>query len=71
MKVVFVVCLGAVLAERCCGESRAQEKPADTKAIAAELDRFREGRCPRAWLGGGSWRSWEESAAGCYLQVSS
>jgi hypothetical protein len=42
MKVVFV-CLGLVLAGMCCGESRAQEKPADTKAIEAELDRFREG----------------------------
>jgi hypothetical protein len=39
----FVVCLSAVLAGMCCGESRSQEKPADTKAIEAELDRFREG----------------------------
>jgi hypothetical protein len=27
----------------CCGEARAQEKPADRKAIEAELDQFREG----------------------------
>jgi ketosteroid isomerase-like protein len=43
MKVVFVVGLSVVLAGICYGESRAQEKPADTKAIEAELDRFREG----------------------------
>src|ERR1700730_1422857 len=43
MKAAFVVCLCVVLAAICCGESRAQEKPTDTKAIEAELDRFREG----------------------------
>jgi ketosteroid isomerase-like protein len=43
MKAVFVICLSVVLAVMCCAESRAQEKPADTRAIEAELDRFREG----------------------------
>jgi ketosteroid isomerase-like protein len=43
MKAVVIVCLSVVLAGMCRGEARAQEKPADTKAIEAELDRFREG----------------------------
>jgi hypothetical protein len=43
MRLVFAFCLGVVLAGTCCGVSRAQDKPADTKAIEAELDRFREG----------------------------
>ena len=36
------IVLLAVLAGLCGGTSRAQEKPPDTKAIEAELDRFRE-----------------------------
>jgi hypothetical protein len=43
MRRIFAVCLSALLAGMYSAESRAQEKPADTKAIEAELDQFREG----------------------------
>ena len=43
MKVIVIVCLSVVLVGVCFGECRAQDEPADIKAIEAELDQFREG----------------------------
>jgi ketosteroid isomerase-like protein len=43
MKMLLVGSLGVVLSAMACIGSRAQDKSADTRAIEAELDKFREG----------------------------